>query len=35
LIQQLIAGGYALIRERYDWSTLGAKLFSQYQIMAS
>jgi len=31
----LIAGGYALIRERYDWSTLGAKLLNQYQAMAS
>jgi len=35
LAGRLIAGGYALIRERYDWSTLGAKLLNQYQAMAS
>lgn len=35
LAKRLIAGGYALIRKRYDWSTLGAKLLSQYQAMAS
>ncbi|HBB98180.1 MAG TPA: glycosyltransferase [Blastocatellia bacterium] len=35
LEKRLIAGGYALIRERYDWSMLGAKLLAQYQAMAS
>ncbi len=35
LEKRLIAGGSALVRERYDWSTLGAKLLAQYQAMAS
>jgi len=35
LEKRLIAGGYALIRERYDWSTLGAKLLNQNQAMTS
>jgi glycosyltransferase involved in cell wall biosynthesis len=35
LEKRLIAGGSALVRERYDWSTLGAKLLNQYQAMAS
>ena len=28
---RLIIGGQALVRARYDWSMLGAKLFEQYQ----
>ena len=32
---RLIAGGRALVRERYDWSRLGAKLLDQYQTMVS
>ena len=35
LAKRLITGADALIRERYDWSTLGAKLLNQYQAMAS
>ena len=35
LAKRLIAGGSALVRERYDWSTLGAKLLAQYQAMVS
>ena len=31
----LIAGGYVLVSERYDWSILGAKLLSQYQTLTS
>src|SRR5258706_6642715 len=33
--KRLIEGGYTLVRERYDWSTLGAKLLDQYQTLAS
>jgi sugar transferase (PEP-CTERM/EpsH1 system associated) len=32
---RLIYGGYTLVRKRYDWSTLGAKLLDQYQTLAS
>jgi glycosyltransferase involved in cell wall biosynthesis len=32
---RLIAGGHALVRERYDWSTLGAKLLEQYQALVA
>jgi polysaccharide biosynthesis protein PslH len=28
---KLISGGHALVRARYDWSILGAKLLDQYQ----
>ena len=35
LRRRLIEGGEKLIRERYDWSMLGAKLLTQYQAMAS
>jgi len=34
LRRRLIEGGKTLVRERYDWSMLGAKLMDQYQIMA-
>ena len=35
LRRRLIEGGKRLVRERYDWSALGAKLSDQYQTMAS
>lgn len=35
LRRRLIEGGKTLVRERYDWSTLGTKLLLQYQAMAS
>jgi sugar transferase (PEP-CTERM/EpsH1 system associated) len=30
---RLITGGHALVRARYDWSMLGAKLREQYEIL--
>ncbi|MFN2577916.1 MAG: glycosyltransferase [Pyrinomonadaceae bacterium] len=33
LQKRLIAGGDALVGERYDWSTLGAKLLDYYQTL--
>jgi glycosyltransferase involved in cell wall biosynthesis len=30
---QLITGGLALVRAHYDWSTLGAKLLTQYEAL--
>lgn len=35
LEKRLISGGYALVRERYDWARLGTKLLDRYQAMAS
>jgi len=32
---RLITGGHALVRARYDWSILGAKLLEQYQTILS
>jgi glycosyltransferase involved in cell wall biosynthesis len=32
---RLIDGGQALVRARYDWSMLGAKLLAQYQTLVS
>jgi sugar transferase (PEP-CTERM/EpsH1 system associated) len=32
---QLIAGGRALVAERYDWSRIGAKLFESYRQLLS
>jgi len=34
LRRRLIEGAETLVRERYDWSMLGAKLMDQYQTMA-
>lgn len=35
LRKRIIAGGHALVRERYDWSTIGARLFDHYQDLIS
>jgi glycosyltransferase involved in cell wall biosynthesis len=35
LRQRLITGGHALVRARYDWSMLGAKLLEQYQTFVA
>jgi len=35
LRERLITGGHALVRARYDWSMLGAKLLEQYQMFVA
>jgi sugar transferase (PEP-CTERM/EpsH1 system associated) len=35
LRKRIIAGGRALVSERYDWSTIGATLFDHYQELIS
>ncbi|HEX3083502.1 MAG TPA: glycosyltransferase family 4 protein, partial [Pyrinomonadaceae bacterium] len=32
---RLIAGGHVLVRARYDWSMVGAKLLDQYQTLVA
>ena len=32
---RLITGGHALVRARYDWSMVGAKLLEQYQTLVA
>lgn len=35
LRKRIIAGGRTLVSERYDWSTIGARLFDHYQELIS